>query len=61
MFETFDDILSITDLADALKIGTCKAYQLVRSGQIKAYKEGKDWKITKQALIQYVLTRSHLS
>lgn len=32
MFETFDDILTIEELAEALKIGTSQAYKLVRSG-----------------------------
>ena len=53
MFETYDDILTIADIAEILKIGTTQAYKIVRSGQLKAYKEGKDWKITKPALIKY--------
>ncbi|HIV52831.1 MAG TPA: helix-turn-helix domain-containing protein [Candidatus Mediterraneibacter norwichensis] len=60
MFETYDDILTIADIAEILKIGTTQAYKIVRSGQLKAYKEGKDWKITKHALIKYVLEQSHL-
>lgn len=57
MFDKFDDILTIDDLAEALKIGTCKAYSLVKSGDIHAYKEGKDWKIPKVALIEYITKR----
>lgn len=60
MFETYDDILTIEELAEALKIGTTQAYKIVRSGQLKGYKEGKDWKIAKQALIRYIMERSHL-
>lgn len=60
MFETYDDILTITDVAEILKTGTTQVYKIVRSGQLKGYKEGKDWKITKQALIRYVKERSHL-
>lgn len=60
MFESYDDILTITDVAEILKIGTTQAYKIVRSGHLKAYKEGKDWKITKPALIKYVLEKSHL-
>lgn len=54
MFNNFDDILSIEDVSSALKIGTTQTYKLVRSGQLKAYKEGKDWKIPKTALQEYV-------
>ena len=32
MFDKFDDISTIDDLAEALKIGTCKVYSLVKSG-----------------------------
>lgn len=60
MFEKFDDILTIEDLAEALKIGTTQAYKLVRSGKIRAFKEGKDWKISKTALITYVREQSRI-
>lgn len=54
MFEQYDDILTIYELSEILKIGTTQAYKIVRSGQLKAYKEGKDWKIPKAALIAYI-------
>lgn len=60
MFERFDDILTIEDLAEALKIGTTQAYKLVRSRKIRAFKEGKDWKISKTALITYVREQSRI-
>ena len=44
MLEQYDDILTILDLAEALKIGSTQAYRLVRAGKIKAFKSGKDWK-----------------
>lgn len=60
MFEQYDDILTIEEIAEILKIGMTQAYKIVRSGKLKGYKEGKDWKIAKQALIGYVITQSHL-
>lgn len=60
MFERYDDILTIEDLAEALKINTTQAYKLVRSGKLKAFKEGKDWKISKTALSKYVIEQSRL-
>lgn len=42
MFENFDDILTVDDVARALKIGTTQVYKLLRSGKLKGYKEGKD-------------------
>lgn len=58
MFDNYDDILTVEELAEALKIGASQAYKIVRTGKIPAFKEGRDWKITKQALIAYVLNRS---
>lgn len=57
MFETYDDILTIEEVAEALKIGTSQAYKIVRSGDLNAYKEGKDWKVPKFALKNYIEKR----
>lgn len=58
MLEQYDDILTICELAEIMKIGTTQAYRLVRSGKIKAFKEGKDWKIPKNALIEYISSQA---
>lgn len=47
--------MTVEDLAKALKIDISQAYKIVRSGKIAAFKEGRDWKIAKPALINYVL------
>ena len=60
MFEQYDDILTIEEVAELLRIGMTQAYRIVRSGNLKGYKEGKDWKIPKQALINYVVSQNHL-
>ncbi len=61
MFDSYDDILTVEEVAEILKIGMTQAYKIIRTGQLKGYKEGKDWKIPKQSLSKYVLSRSHLS
>lgn len=60
MFDSYDDILTVEEIAEILKIGKTQAYKIIRTGALKGYKEGKDWKIPKQSLCQYVLTQSHL-
>ncbi len=60
MFESYDDILTIADVAEILKTGTTQIYKIVRSGDLKAYKEGKNRKIAKPALIEYVSRKSRL-
>lgn len=61
MFEIYDDILTIEEVAEALKIGTSQAYKIVRSGALKGYKEGKDWKIPKVAIENYILSKTGLA
>lgn len=60
MFESFDDILSVDDIAAILKVGNTQVYKLLRSGRLKAYKEGKDWKIPKESLILYIRKQAGL-
>ena len=50
MFETYDDILTVDEVAEILKIGMTQAYKILRSGQLNGYKEGKDWKIRKRQI-----------
>lgn len=61
MFETYDDIMTIDEISEALKIGSSQAYKIVRTQQLKGYKEGKDWKIPKTSLIEYVQQKVHSS
>lgn len=58
MFENYDDILSVSETAEALKLGHSQVYKLLRSGEL-GYKEGKDWKIPKLALENYVRKKIH--
>lgn len=60
MFNNYDDILNIGELPEALKIGSSQAYKLVKTGKIKAYKEGRDWKVSKVTLINYIKEKSSL-
>lgn len=57
MLEAYDDILTIPEVADILKIGTSQTYKIVRSGQLKGFKEGKDWKIPQKCLIEYIISK----
>lgn len=61
MFENYDDILTVDDIAEALKIGSTQAYKIIQSGQIYAFKEVKSWRIPKSGLIEYINKRSQLN
>ena len=48
------DILLIPDLCKAPRIGRTKAYELVRSGQIKSIRVGNSIRIPKTFLLDYI-------
>ena len=54
MFEQYPDILTVEEACEALRMGYNAVYDLLNEGKLKAYKNGRVWRITKQALIQYV-------
>ena len=59
MFETYDDIMEIDEIAEALHIGRNSVYDLLRSGKIKSMKNGRDWKVPKICVEQYVRAVSY--
>ena len=60
MFEQYPDILTVEEVCEALRMGYNAVYDLLNDGKLKAYKNGRVWRITKQALIQYVFESSRL-
>lgn len=60
MFDQYPDILTVEEACEALRMGYNAVYDLLNEGKLKAYKNGRVWRITKQALIQYVSESSRL-
>lgn len=60
MFEEYADILSPGEAAEALRIGENALYELLNSGKLKAYKNGRNWLIPREAVRQYVLEQARM-
>ncbi len=54
------DLITIDELCDLLMIGRTIAYKLLQSGELKAFKIGKVWKISRASVKQYIKERSNL-
>ncbi len=54
MFKDYPDVVSVEQLKEMLQIGQVLAYKLVKSGEIKARKVGREYKILKTTVIEYV-------
>ncbi len=56
--ENYNDMISLDDLCEMLSIGKNTAYRLLKTNQIKAFKIGRIWKIPRDAVSQYVISKS---
>lgn len=54
MFERYEDILTAEETCEALRIGKNRLYQLLHSGELNGYREGRHWKVSKEELISYI-------
>lgn len=61
MFEDYPDVLTVEEAAEALRIGYNAMYELLNSGKLKAYKNGRTWHILRTALTQYILENAKIT
>ena len=54
MFNKYNDILTVDELCEVLKIGKNTAYSLLRNNEIGSVKIGKTYKIPKKSVIKYL-------
>lgn len=60
MKENDYEILTPEEVADYLYIGMNGVYKLLESGKLKAFRIGRNWKIPKASLDEYILSESGL-
>ncbi len=58
MFNEYSDIVTVEELCEMLRIGRNKAYDLLRSGNIKAFRCGRLWIISKAAVEEFIKSES---
>ncbi len=54
MLESYRDVLVIEDIMDILQIGRSSAYKLINSGEIKVLRVGRNIRIPKMFLLDYL-------
>lgn len=55
MFAEYPDVVDVQTLKSMLNVGQVLAYKLVKSGEIKSRKVGREYKIPKVNVIAYLL------
>lgn len=58
MFTTYHDVVNVKELAEMLGIGITLAYRLVRQKAIDSVKIGREYKIPKSNIIEYLVTKN---
>lgn len=53
-FESMPLVIGVIDIADTLKIGRNKAYELISSGAIKSLKVGNQYRVPRDAFISFI-------
>jgi excisionase family DNA binding protein len=60
MLSEYPDILTTDEACEALRIGYNALYDLLQSGKLKAYRNGRLWRIPKKSVIEYILEQAKL-
>lgn len=58
MFSNYDDVLTVSDVAEILYVGRNTVYELLNSGELKGFRIGKTWRVTKESLVSFISERS---
>jgi excisionase family DNA binding protein len=56
-----DEILTIKELCDLLRIHPATVYKLTRRGQIPGFRVGADWRFRKDAIMRWMVEQSMFS
>ena len=59
-YEDESNLMTPQQLSVYLGIGRNMTYQLLNEGIIKGFKIGKNWKVSKEAVAQYIAQQSHM-
>lgn len=60
MFEEYGDVLTVEEACEALRIGFNALYDLLNSGKLKGYRNGRVWRIPRLALQEYIIEQAKL-
>ena len=60
MLEQYDDVMTTEEACEALKVGYNTLYELLNSGLLKGYRNGRTWRIPKLAVQEFILESAKL-
>lgn len=61
MLEHCDDFLTVDEVCEMLKMGHNAVYRLLKNGELKAFRNGRVWRIPKQGILDYIKEKTKIS
>lgn len=58
MFEEYPDVFDVETVCEMLRVGHNTVYDLLNTGKLKGIRFGRIWKISKQAVIEFIAENS---
>lgn len=60
MLEEYNDILTVEEACEVLRIGYNAIYALLGSGKLRGYRNGRVWRIPKESVKRFILENAGL-
>ena len=60
LLEEYADIPTVEEVCEVLRSGENAAYALLGSGQLKGFRNGRRWRIPREAARRFILKRAGL-
>lgn len=60
MLESYDDILTVEEACEALRVGKNALYALLQNKELKGYRNGRVWRIPKQSVVEFIRMQANL-
>ena len=58
MFDQYPDILTVEEVCEALRMGYNAVYEILNNGKLKAFKNGRVWRIPRESLREFILRQA---
>lgn len=60
MLEQYSDVLTVEEACEALRMGANAVYEILNNGNLKAFRNGRSWRIPKEAVKKFILENAKL-
>jgi len=60
ILKDYNDVLTVSDVAEILKVGRNTAYKLVKDGQIKSHKIGRVYRVPKICMQDFLYSAKYI-